>query len=302
MATTSYSFIDILLSGILALIMIGVGLSLTAGDFRLLFRNPRPLVAGLVSQIVVLPLIAFTIAELSGMSLPFKVGLIILAACPGGTTSGVLTYFFRGNVALSIVFTSVNSIITLFTIPLIVNIGLIYFYGYSTMIHLSYLETIVQIFAVTIIPAIIGMLIRAYMPRFADKAQRPIKYILGIALAMIFLIYFFAGKGSGGTGITWAEIKNIFPYALLLNALCMAWGFFFGKMMKLGTRDSYTIAIEASVHNTTLSFLVAGVLLQNQEMIKPSLIYAMFSFWTAVLYSIVIKKISRKQIFGEFTS
>jgi BASS family bile acid:Na+ symporter len=236
------------------------------------------------------------------MSLPFKVGLIILASCPGGTTSGILTYFFKGNVALSITFTSINSVITLFTIPFIVNLSLLFYYGQSTTIHLSYLETIIQIFAVTIIPAGIGVLVRTYKPRFAIKAQRPIRFLLIVALAIIFIIYFFAGRGSGGTGITLKEIFNILPYALLLNVLCMAWGFYIGTITKLGTRNSFTIGIEASVHNTTLAFLVAGTLLHDQDMVKPALIYAMFSFWTAVIYSLIVKKAHKLDIFSDFKS
>ena len=298
----TYSFLDVLLSIILAFIMLGVGLSLTPGSFKNLFLFPRPLIIGLTSQIIVLPLIAFIISYFSNMPLSFKVGLIILASCPGGTTSGVLTYFLKGNVALSIIFTSINSIITLFTIPFIVNLGLLYYYGQSTEIHLSYIETIIQIFSITIIPAFMGVLIRTYRPGFAAKAQRPLKFLLAIALAVVFIILFFAGNNRGGTGITSVEILNILPYALLLNALCMAWGFLLGIFTKLGLRNSFTIGIEASVHNTTLAFLVAGILLRNPDMVKPSLIYAMFSFWTTIIYGFVIKKWNSTGIFSDFKS
>lgn len=302
MTFSSYTFIDILLGFILALIMLGVGLSLTSSNFKSLFLFPKPLLIGLASQIIILPIFAFIISYFSNMSLPSKVGLIILASCPGGTTSGIVTYFFKGNVALSITFTSINSIITLFTIPLIVNLSLIFYFGQSTNIHLSYLETIIQIFSVTIIPACIGVLIRTYMPEFALKAQRPVKSLLIVALGIIFIIYFFAGNKAGGTGITKKEIFNILPFALLLNAVCMAWGYLLGIITKLGIKNSYTIGIESSVHNTTLAFLVAGVLLQDHDMVKPSLIYAMFSFWTAIVYSYIIKKINGLKIFSDFKS
>jgi BASS family bile acid:Na+ symporter len=179
---------------------------------------------------------------------------------------------------------------------------LLIYFGKSTIIHLSYLETIIQIFSVTIIPACLGVLIRTYKPEFALKAQRPVKFLLIIALSVIFVIYFFAGKEAGGTGITLAEIFNILPYALLLNILCMAWGIFLGIITKLGTRNSYTIGIEASVHNTTLAFLVAGTLLHDQDMVKPALLYAMFSFWTAIIYSFIIKKVFKLHIFSDFKS
>ena len=302
MAQSSYSLIDVLLSTILALIMFGVGLSLTPRNFRDIILFPRPLFIGLTSQIIVLPIIAFVIAFFSNLSPAFKVGLIILASCPGGTTSGILTYFFKGNVALSIIFTSINSLITLFTIPFLVNLSLMYYFGKSTVIHLSYLETIIQIFTVTIIPAGIGVWVRTSKPVFASKAQRPIKTLLILALGSIFIIYFFADKTSGGTGITMEEILNILPYTLLLNALCMAWGFFLGKITGLGTRNSYTIGIEASVHNTTLAFLVAGTLLNDADMVKPALIYAMFSFWTAAIYSYIIKKANKIKVFADFES
>jgi bile acid:Na+ symporter, BASS family len=302
MGLPAYTFLDILLSFILAFIMLGVGLSLTTGSFKNLFLFPRPLLIGLSSQIIILPLLAFLVSSLSNMSLPFKIGLIILAACPGGTTSGVITYFFKGNVALSIIFTSINSIITLFTIPFIVNLGLLFYYGQYTEIHLSYMETIIQIFTITIIPAFIGVLIRTYKPEFAIKAQRPLKWLLVVALAIVFMILFFAGNKTGGTGITGAEILNILPFALLLNALCMAWGFILGLITRLGMKNSYTIGIEASVHNTTLAFLVAGTLLHNPDMVKPSLIYAMFSFWTAIIYSYIVKKANKIKIFSDFKS
>jgi len=293
---------DILLSLTLAFIMLGVGLSLTAESFRTLFLFPKPLIVGLTSQIIVLPLIAFLISGISNMSPALKVGLIILASCPGGTTSGLITYYFKGNVALSITFASINSILTLFTIPFIVNLSLLFYFGQSTIIHLSYIETIIQIFVITIIPAFIGVLIRSVRPEFAKRVQRPVKIMLTVALAFVFMILFFAGKETGGTGITWSEIMSIFPYTLLLNILCMSWGFFLGKLTKLGIRNSYTIGIEASVHNTTLAFLVAGTLLHDQEMVKPSLIYAMFSFWTAVIYSFIVKKGTGTKIFGDFRS
>jgi BASS family bile acid:Na+ symporter len=302
MDLSSYSFLDILLSFILAFIMLGVGLSLTPASFKNLFLFPKPLIIGLTSQIIVLPVIAFIISFFSNMSLPARVGLIILASCPGGTTSGVITYFFKGNVALSIIFTSINSVLTLFSIPFIVNLSLLFFYGKSTIIHLSYLETLIQIFAVTIIPAFIGVIIRTYNPEFAMKAQRPLKFLLVIALAVVFIILFFAGNKTGGTGITREEVLNILPYALLLNALCMAWGFVLGMITRLGIKNSYTIGIEASVHNTTLAFLVAGTLLHNPDMVKPALIYAMFSFWTAVIYSVIIKKVNGLKVFSEFGS
>ncbi len=302
MALPHYAFIDILISLVLAFIMFGVGLSLTSTSFKNVFFFPKALVTGLSSQIIILPIIAFTISYLSNLPLAFKVGLIILSTCPGGTVSGFITYFFKGNAALSITFTSINSIITLFTIPFIVNLSLEFYYGQGTEIQLSYLETIIQIFSVTIFPAILGVLVRSCYPAFAIKTQRPLKLVLLVALGVVFVIKFFATEQSGGSGVTVTEVFTILPFALLQNGLSMLWGYRFGKFNKLGERNSYTIGIEAAVQNTTLAFLVAGTLLHNQDMVKPSLIYALFSFWTAITYTFIIKRTNRLGLFDEFRS
>ena len=302
MSLSHYTAIDILISMVLAFIMFGVGLSLTSTSFKNVIFYPKALLAGLSSQIIVLPIISFTITYFSNLPVPFKVGLIILSTCPGGTVSGFLTYFFKGNAALSITFTSINSFITLITIPFIVNLSLVFYYGKTTEIQLSYIETIIQIFSVTIVPALIGVFVRSRYPAFAIKTQRPLKLILLVALGVVFVIKFFAAEKSGGSGVTIDEVITILPYALLLNALSMLWGYRFGKAAGLGLRNSYTIGIEAAVQNTTLAFLVAGTLLKNQEMIKPSLIYAMFSFWTAIFYTYLIKRTNGLKLFDEFKS
>jgi bile acid:Na+ symporter, BASS family len=297
-----YTSIDIFIGIVLALVMMGIGLSLSFDDFINVLKAPKSLLIGLFSQIIILPVIAFLVSYISFLPNPIKVGLIILASCPGGTTSGFITYFFKGNVALSVSFTTINSIITLFTIPFIVNLALVFYYGIDTTIQLPYLQTLVQIFLVTLIPALIGVIIRSRHLVFAEKIKRPLKGILLIALAVVFLIKIFASEQDGGSGISKGELFQILPYAFLLNILCFLCGYFICYVNKLGNRNSYTIAIESAVHNTSLAFLVAGTLLQNQDMIKPSLVYAMFSFWTAVIFSLFVKKFHKVKFFGEFSN
>jgi len=288
---SSYTFFDFLISGVLAFIMLGIGLSLTIKSFKNIVLFPKAFIIGLSAQMIALPLIAFLIAIISGLPNEIKIGLIILAACPGGTTSGFLTYFFKGNVALSVSLTSVNSLLTIFSIPFIVNLAINFFLGTSAEIHLSVMETVMQIFTITILPISIGMVIKNKLPVFASKIQKPLKYILLVALGMVFTIVFFAGKQHGGTGITWAEILNILPWALLLNLACMLFSYFIGYFTRLGVHNALTIMFEGAVHNTTLAFLVAGTLLHNSQMLKPALIYSMFSFWTAALGAWAFKAI-----------
>ncbi len=291
METFSNSYIDILISVVLALIMFGLGLSLTFSNFKNIIQFPKAFFIGLGSQMIALPVIAFIILLFSNLPDTFKVGIMILAVCPGGTTSGFVTYLFKGNVALSISLTVLNSVLTLFTIPLIVNFALWFFMGTEAELHLPVLRSIVQIFLITLLPALLGVLVRTLKPVVADFVQKPLKYIMIVLLALVYLVKFFAGDKYGGSGINFREMVAIFPYALIFNVVCFIFSIFVGKLGKLKIRDAFTIAIEVALHNTTLALLIAGTLLQNENMAKPALIYSLFSFWTAVIFGFIIMKI-----------
>jgi bile acid:Na+ symporter, BASS family len=292
--------IDILISILLAFIMFGIGLSVPAESFRNIFVYPRAMIIGLTSQMVGLPILAFAAAYLSGLPPEYQVGIVILAACPGGTTSGFLTYLFKGNVALAISLTSINSFITLITIPLIVNIGLLVFFGTTTEIHLPIVDTLLKIFTVTILPAATGVIVKAWKPVLAARLEFPLKIVFSALFAIVLLIMVFAGEKEGGSGITPAQILQLLPVLLIINILGFAFGFYSGKLPGLGYKTSFTIGIEVSMQNTTLAFLVGNTILHSHEMIKPALVYAMFSFVTAMIFSIITKKLNRAPVFGEF--
>lgn len=265
--------------------MFGVGLSLTLDDFTNIVRHPKALITALAAQMLGLPLIAFTICLLAPLPAEIKVGLIILSASPGGATSGFLTYLWKGNVALSLSVTSVNSFLTLFSIPVVVNFGLRVFMGRSTDLHLPFWETVSQIFFITIIPATIGLLIRRQFPRFADIISKPSKYVMLVLLGVVFTIKLFAGESQGGAGLTVHDFWLITPFALLQNISCLFFGYFFLQWRSLPHSSRLTAAMESGVQNTTLAFLIASNLLGNVEMIKPALVYSLYSFWTACLFA-----------------
>ncbi len=289
-----HSYIDVLISVVLAAIMFGLGLSLTFSNFKQIIKFPRAFFVGLASQMIVLPALAFIILLFADIPGPFKVGIMILAACPGGTTSGFVTYLLKGNVALSIALTVINSFLTIFTIPFIVNFSLKYYLHQEVEIHLPFFESVMQIFLITLLPAMLGLFVRRTKPRFATAIQKYLKYILIALLAMVYTIKFFAGDQYGGSGITVDEVWTILPYALIFNILCFALSIVFGKLTKLKIRDAFTIALEVSLHNTTLALLIGGTFLQNQDMIKPALIYTMFSFWTAIIFGFITLKLYKK--------
>lgn len=279
------TLVDIAVGSVLGLVMFGVGLSLTLSDFSNIIRRPRAFFTALSVQMLGLPLVAFLIGILSPLPAGIKVGLIILAASPGGATSGFLTYLWRGNVALSLSLTAVNSFLTLFSIPIVVNLGLRVYMGRSTDLHLPFWETVSHIFFITIIPAALGLLLRRYAPVFAERISKPAKYVMLALLGLVFTIKLFAGENQGGAGLSPDDFLHITPFALLQNAACLFFGYFFMKWMGLSHPSRLTAAMESGVQNTTLAFLIASNMLGNQEMVKPALVYSLYSFWTACTFA-----------------
>jgi BASS family bile acid:Na+ symporter len=162
------------------------------------------------------------------------------------------------------------------------------------------METFLQILFVTLLPAAAGVIIRFKYDRLADKIQKPVKTAMIILFAGVYSLIAFADESKGGSGIRLDEAIKIFPYALLINLLGFIAGLAMGIVGKTGLRSSFTMGIEVALQNTTLALLVAGTIIQNNEMVKPALVYALFSFWTALLYGVVVKKYNKAKLFGEF--
>jgi BASS family bile acid:Na+ symporter len=284
-----YSYIDILINAALAIIMLGIGLSLTLVDFKNIFVHPRSLITALSVQLLIIPAIAFGIAALSGLPPDMKVGIVIVSVCASGASSNLITHLFKGNVALAISMTTINSLITLVSVPLMVNLALVAFLGVQKEISLPFGETVIQIFIVTILPASIGILVRKFREKLAKSLERPLKIILPLLLLTVFSIKIFVGESSGGTGISFSETLYLLLPLIVLNIAAMSAGFFSGRLIRLPFRDQFTVSIEVGLHNTALALLISGTILQNADMEKPAVVYAMFSFFTAILFVLLIK-------------
>ena len=282
---TAAAIVDVAVGGVLGLVMFGVGLSLTLADFISIVRHPRAFFTALGAQMLGLPIIAFIICLIAPLPPEIKVGLIILSVSPGGATSGFLTYLWGGNVALSLSLTSVNSFLTLFSIPVLVNVGLQVFMGRETDLHLPFWETVSHIFFITMIPATLGILLRRNFPVFAERISKPAKYVMLALLGVVFTIKLFAGESQGGAGLSMDDFILITPFALIQNASCLFFGYFFMKWMGMPHASRITAAMESGVQNTTLAFLIASNMLGNQDMVKPALVYSLYSFWTACLFA-----------------
>ncbi len=281
--------IHFLLNSVLGLIMFGLGMSLKRTDFQELFSQPKALSIGLFSQMILLPLMAIAWILLTDLSPEFKVGVLILSICPGGITSNLVSYFVKGNVALSVSLTVINSIITLFSIPLLVNIFLQFFeVGNGESVHLPVLDTMLSIFLVTILPASVGMILRDRLGKKIFKLQKYINIILPILLFLVFGIKFFGSNQNGGTGIIIDEIIKLSPIVIGLNISAMLIGVVAAAIFNLSFKNKVTIAIEVGLHNTALALIVAGEKLGITEMEKPALVYAMYSFFITYGISILL--------------
>jgi BASS family bile acid:Na+ symporter len=292
--------IDLMINVVLAVIMFGLGISLTINDFKNILNTPKSFFIGLGSQMIALPFIAFLMTLPSNLPDVYKVGIMILAACPGGTTSGLVTYLFRGNVALSITLTIINSLLAIFTIPIIVNFSLHFYLHQKVSISLPLMHTVIHIFYITILPAITGLYLKRIYPEFSAFLQKYLKYLLIILLAAVYSVKFFADIDTGGSGITRVEVFQILPYAIVFNLLSFMFSIGFGRLTKLNIRDTLTIAVEVSLQNTTLALLIGGMMLKDQDFIKPALIYAMFSFWISVILGILTISLYKKKLEFKF--
>lgn len=281
--------VDLLIRIILALIMLGVGMSIDASNFRAVFQRPRAFFIGLFSQMVSLPIFAIAMVYFLPISPEFKIGIIILSLCPGGNMSNYISYLTKSNTALAISLTTINGLLTVFTIPLISNWASKLFLGHEEYFTLPFLSTALEIFQLILIPAAIGVTIRHFRHQLVEKVEKPVKWTTYILLAVMFGMLLFGEEAQGGLKITFKEVYTILPFTLALNLFGMLFGYYFSRWNKLSWRNGITISIETGLQNTALALLVTGTLLNNSEMAKPALIYAAFSFWTTLGFATYMK-------------
>lgn len=277
--------VDTLVNLALGVIMLGIGLSLTVEDFKKIFLHPKAVFVGFLGQVIVLPILAFSIAYLSHLSPAMKVGIVIIAICPVGASSNLIVHLFRGNIALSISLTIINSLLTPLSIPLITNFALKIFLSTQADISISLGQSILHILLNVLLPAFVGIIIRSKYEKFALRAEKPLKFILPIILAAVFTVKIFFGADNSDNALSFFEILEIFPYVLALNVLGMFAGYYIATWQKLSKDSKLTVAIEVGLQNTALALLIAGNILNNYIIEKPILVYAMFTFFSALLFA-----------------
>ncbi|MGF1674259.1 MAG: bile acid:sodium symporter family protein [Rivularia sp. (in: cyanobacteria)] len=271
-------FTAVFLPVALAVIMLGMGLSLVSDDFLRVAKYPKAVVVALISQLIILPAIAFVIAKFIPMPNYIAVGLLILALCPGGATSNLITYFAQGDVALSVTLTALSSTITVFTIPVASNIALQYFIGTTAAIALPISTTMLQIVAITLLPIGLGMSIKQWFSEFAFRLE---KVTSKIAIAFLILII------SGLIIREWSRLPGFIAQVgiavVLLNISAMMVGFYTSKLFNLSIPQQICIAIEVGFQNGTLAITITAGLLNNPDMAIPAAIYSLFMYITGFL-------------------
>lgn len=262
----------------LFLIMLGMGLSLVAQDFKRILRYPKAVGLGLFSQMLVLPLIGFGLAKAFGLSPTMAVGLMIIAACPGGVTSNLITHVSRGDTALSITLTAINSVLAVISLPLIVAFSLEHFMGASDPVALPVLKTIGQVVGITLLPVSIGMLIRRQKPDFAQRMER----VSRIASTVVFVLI-LVGVIAANVQVIKEHFVALSGVTIALNVGTMAVGWLLAKLGKLELPQQITIAIESGIQNGTLAIVVATTILKRGDLALPGGIYSLVMFATGAL-------------------
>jgi len=257
----------------LIIIMLGMGLSLTTDDFKRVFLYPKAVIVGLINQLVLLPLIAFAIASVFTLRPEIAVGIMILAACPGGPTSNLIAHLAKGDTALSVSLTALSSFVTLLTIPFIVNFALVHFLDESQMIQLNILATILQILVIVIIPVALGMLIRRYRETFAQRMARPVRIASGVVLALVIVGLIIKEKENVPNYIQQAGLVT-----LLLNIGTMGVGYLTARLFHINMKMARSISIESGIQNGTLAITIAIALLGNSEFAIAPAIYSLIMF------------------------
>lgn len=266
-------FTAVLLPLALAIVMLGMGLSLAPADFQRVTRYPKAVVVGLLCQLGLLPLIGVLIAGVMPMQPVTAVGLIVLAICPGGPSSNLITYLAKGDVALSVTLTAFSSVITVLTIPLLTNLAIQFFLDSSLAISLPLGRTILQIFLITLVPTGIGMALGQQFPAVARRLEKQVSR-LAVALLGLIIILLLIREGSKLPGF----LAEVGISVVMLNLLGMLTGLLAAKLFKLPIAQQVCVAIEVGLQNGTLAIAITAGLLNNPDMAIPAAVYSLFMY------------------------
>tara|TARA_R110002073_G_scaffold11861_1_gene53366 strand:- start:152239 stop:153129 length:891 start_codon:yes stop_codon:yes gene_type:complete len=254
-------------------IMIGMGMTLLPKDFREVIIAPRATFFGLFAQLLILPVVAFLLADALSLSPALAVGLVVIAACPGGTTSNLFVYLGRGDVALSIILTVLASLITIVTLPVVVGFALERYADASQVVELPVKKTVVALIAIILLPVAIGMTIKRYANTFAVRMEKLVS-VFGLLVLVGVIVAILTQLGERMLELLWKGGLA----AGLLNIIGLVIGLAGSRVMGLSRAQSFSVAVELGIKNSTLGLLVTLTLLSSSEMSVPVAVYGVMMF------------------------
>lgn len=268
----------------LGIIMFGLGLSLTPGDFARIGRRPRAVAVALACQLVLLPLVCFGLVLAFDLPPVLAVGMMLLAASPGGTTANLYSHLFRGDVALNISLTAINSVIAVITLPIVTNLALGYFNPGEGQVGLQLAKTI-EVFLIVLVPVGLGMLVRGLKPSFASAMDKPVRIASVVILTLVII-----GAVSAQADVLIANLGALAGVVVTFCVLSLAIGFIVPRLLKIDRPQSIASAFEVGLHNATLAIVIARSVLQNADMSLPAAVYGVLMFPLAAAFGMLITR------------
>lgn len=277
------AFITIGMPIALIIIMMGLGFEVTLQDFKRVKNNPKNVLIALFCQLVLLITIAFCLAKLFQLKPLLAVGLMILAASPGGSTANLFSYLFKGDIALNITLTAFNSVIAAFTLPIVATLSLTYFMQDDTTVGIQ-LDKLIQVFLLILLPLVIGMIIRAKKPHFAKKMESFVKYF-----SVTFLVVICIGallKEKANIASYFADVGLV---CALFCAISLTIGYFIPKIFKMNEAEARACAFEIGIHNSAVALTIAISVLGSTTIAIPAAVYSVIMIFFAFAVGFIFK-------------
>lgn len=268
----------------LGIIMFGLGLDLTPADFARVAQRPKAAIVALGCQLVLLPLVCFGLCIAFGLPPVMAVGMMLLAASPGGTTANLYSHLFRGDVALNISLTAINSVIAVITLPIIVNLAVAYFQPGDMQVGLQFKKTL-EVFLIVLVPVLIGMTVRRFKPDFARAMDKPVR--MGSILILTLIII---GAAMSGREALMQHLGSLVSIVVIFCLMSLTLGFFVPRLLNIPHPQAVASGFEVGLHNATLAIVIAQSVLLNTEMSLPAAIYGVAMFPIAAAFGFFLKR------------
>ena len=286
------TLLTIFLPVALAILMAGLGLHLTWADFARVARQPRAVLVALAVQSLLLPPVAFGLAWGLGLPPELAVGLVLLSASPGGVTANIFSHLARGDVALNVTLTAVNSALALVTLPLWTGLALQFFLDSESAVPPP-LRKLVEVGVIVVVPVLLGMVLRAWRPQLADAAEKPVRTLSTLLLVLLIVLAIAS------------EFDVLRDYAAVVGVACLGFnlislfsGYFAGLLARLGRPQAIAIGFEISVHNSTLAIILALQVLKNEAIAIPAAVYAVLMYPIAAGFVFWLNRRARRLAAG----